>query len=123
MPKGDFTLRGVFGSGRGGPYLKAEEAIGIALLVIIMAVLLIIGCWYYKKRNGYLILQSRHSPNTVMGSLMASNHHSEEGTLLETKMSLNDYTNSNLIPSAPPKYEKIASEKLPPAYSQVVNAH
>ncbi|XP_078414639.1 melanoma antigen recognized by T-cells 1 [Cetorhinus maximus] len=116
MPKGDYTLQGVFGPGRGGPYLKSEEAIGIALLVIILVVLLIIGCWFYKKRNGYLILQNRRLSNTTMGSLMAR-HHIEEGTPLETKASLNDYTSSNLIPNAPPAYEKIASEQLPPAYS------
>ncbi|XP_078071466.1 melanoma antigen recognized by T-cells 1 [Mustelus asterias] len=116
MPKGDFPLQGVFGPGRGGPYLKSEEALGIALLVIILAALLIIGCWYYKKRNGYLILQNRHLSNTAMGSLMAR-HHSEEGIPFETKDSLNDYTRSNLIPNAPPAYEKIASGQLPPVYS------
>ncbi|XP_067886808.1 melanoma antigen recognized by T-cells 1 [Heterodontus francisci] len=113
MPKGDYTLQGVFGPGRGGPYLKSEEAIGIAILVIILVLLLIIGCWYYKKRNGYLILQSQHSANALMATL----HHSEEGTPLETKVCLNDCINSNLIPNAPPAYEKIASEQLPPAYS------
>eukprot|EP00062_Callorhinchus_milii_P020547 gi/632976316/ref/XP_007904729.1/ PREDICTED: melanoma antigen recognized by T-cells 1 isoform X2 [Callorhinchus milii] len=57
MPKQDFTLQGVFGLGRDGPYLRAEEAIGIGLLVLILAILLIIGCWYYKRRNGYMMLQ------------------------------------------------------------------
>uniref|UniRef100_UPI00398F7B8D melanoma antigen recognized by T-cells 1 n=1 Tax=Pristiophorus japonicus TaxID=55135 RepID=UPI00398F7B8D len=117
MPKDGNILQGVFGPRRGGPYLKSEEVIGIALLVIILVVLLIIGCWYYKKHNGYLILQSRHSPIAAIGSLMPSRHHGEEGTPLETKVSLNDYTNSNLFPNAPPTYEKIASEQLPPAYS------
>ncbi|GCB71990.1 melanoma antigen recognized by T-cells 1 [Scyliorhinus torazame] len=117
MPKGDHTLQGVIGPVRGGSYIKSEEAIGIALLVIILAALLIIGCWYYKKRNGYVILQNRHLSNTAMGSLLARYYHSEEGNPLETKASLNDYTQTNLIPNAPPAYEKIASEQLPPAYS------
>ncbi|XP_060697642.1 melanoma antigen recognized by T-cells 1 [Hemiscyllium ocellatum] len=117
MPKGDYIMPGSFGARRGGLYLKSEEIIGIVLLVIILVFLLIIGCWYYKKRNGYLILQNRHLSNAVMGSLMARYHDSEEGTPLENKASLTDFMNSNLIPNAPPPYEKNASEQLPPEYS------
>ncbi|XP_020389400.2 melanoma antigen recognized by T-cells 1-like [Rhincodon typus] len=117
MPKGDYIMPGSFGGGRGGLYLRSEEAVCIVLLVIILVFLLIIGCWYYKKRNGYLVLQNRHLSNTVVGSLMARHHDSEEGTPLESKSSLHDFTSSNLIPNAPPAYEKNASEQLPPAYS------
>ncbi|XP_051876333.1 melanoma antigen recognized by T-cells 1 [Pristis pectinata] len=116
MPKSDYVLQGGFGSRGDGLYLKLEEAIGIAVLVIILVILLIIGCWYYKKRNGYLILQNRHVPDNAASSFMPSLHHNEEGTSLETKVPMNDYTHSNLIPNAPPAYDKIASEQMPPAY-------
>ncbi|XP_032873087.1 melanoma antigen recognized by T-cells 1 [Amblyraja radiata] len=116
MPKTDYTLQGGFGLRGDGLYLKLEEAVGIAILVIIILILLIIGCWYYKKRNGYLILQSRQAPNSAVSSFMPSLHHSEEGTPLETKDTMKDYTHSNLIANAPPAYEKTASEQMPPAY-------
>ncbi|XP_078252061.1 melanoma antigen recognized by T-cells 1 [Rhinoraja longicauda] len=117
MPKSDYTLQGGFGSREDRHYLKLEEAIGIAILAIIFVILLLTCCWYYKKRNGYLTLQSRHAPNSAISSLMPSLHHSEEGRPLETKDTMKDYTNSNLIPNAPPVYEKTASEQMPPVYS------
>ncbi|XP_069793375.1 melanoma antigen recognized by T-cells 1 [Narcine bancroftii] len=116
MPKNDYYVPGGFGSRADGLYLNLEEAIGIAVLVIILVILLIIGCWYCRKRNGYLILQSRHESNCAASSFMPSLHPSEEATL-ETKIPMNDYTHSNLIPNAPPAYGKIVSEQMPPAYS------
>eukprot|EP00062_Callorhinchus_milii_P020546 gi/632976314/ref/XP_007904726.1/ PREDICTED: melanoma antigen recognized by T-cells 1 isoform X1 [Callorhinchus milii] len=117
MPKQDFTLQGVFGLGRDGPYLRAEEAIGIGLLVLILAILLIIGCWYYKRRNGYMMLQNQlMSDNAIRSSVVPSNHN-QEATTLEPKALLNEYTDLNLTPDAPPAYEKNTPELLPPPYS------
>ncbi|CAB1441657.1 unnamed protein product [Pleuronectes platessa] len=54
MPRGDFNI--YFASSRGG-FVRAEEAVGIALLVVILAALLILGCWYFKKRSGYRLIR------------------------------------------------------------------
>uniref|UniRef100_A0A8C6M8G9 Melan-A n=1 Tax=Nothobranchius furzeri TaxID=105023 RepID=A0A8C6M8G9_NOTFU len=59
MPRGDFNI--YFASGRRGN-VRAEEAVGIALLVVILAGLFILGCWYLKKRSGYRIIRVPNAP-------------------------------------------------------------
>lgn len=34
-----------------------NRAVGIVLLVVVLAALLILGCWYFKKRSGYKIIR------------------------------------------------------------------
>lgn len=110
MPRGDFNI--YFASGRGG-YVRVEEAIGIVLLVIILTALLVLGCWYFKKRSGYKILRSTRS-----GSPDFTRQYSEPGTSGENKMALTDFGSfRNVVPNAPPAYEKISSGQLPPPYS------
>ncbi|KYO20854.1 melanoma antigen recognized by T-cells 1 isoform C [Alligator mississippiensis] len=53
MPRGAGQPDGIFSRGKGYSYLDVEEAVGIGILVVVLAVLLIIGCWYYWKRSGY----------------------------------------------------------------------
>lgn len=38
-----------------------HRAVGIVLLVVVLAALLVLGCWYFKKRNGYKIIRVRPS--------------------------------------------------------------
>ncbi|XP_022071096.2 melanoma antigen recognized by T-cells 1 [Acanthochromis polyacanthus] len=111
MPRGDFNI--YFASGRRG-FVRAEEAVGIALLVVILGALLILGCWYFKKRSGYRIIRSLRSgsPSYTGGQ------YSEAGPSAENKMALTDFGSfRSVIPNAPPAYEKISSGPLPPPYS------
>ncbi|XP_026153221.1 melanoma antigen recognized by T-cells 1 [Mastacembelus armatus] len=111
MPRGDFNV--YFASRRGG-FVRAEEAVGIALLVVILAALLILGCWYFKKRSGYKILRSPRSgsPGYTEGQ------YSEAGPSADNKMALTDFGSfRSAVPNAPPAYEKISSGPLPPPYS------
>lgn len=39
-----------------------NRAVGIVLLVVILAALLILGCWFFKKRSGYKIIRVRLFP-------------------------------------------------------------
>uniref|UniRef100_A0A8C8H6B1 Melan-A n=1 Tax=Oncorhynchus tshawytscha TaxID=74940 RepID=A0A8C8H6B1_ONCTS len=55
MPRGDFN---VYFASRGGPHVRTEVAAGIALLVFILAALLILGCWYFR-RCGYKMIRVR----------------------------------------------------------------
>uniref|UniRef100_A0A8C5LPV5 Melanoma antigen recognized by T-cells 1 n=1 Tax=Leptobrachium leishanense TaxID=445787 RepID=A0A8C5LPV5_9ANUR len=61
MPRPDsFRVEGAYSSasrGRGPSGLSSEETAGIVILAIIAAVVLIVGCWYFKRRNGYKILK------------------------------------------------------------------
>ncbi|KAM4527462.1 melanoma antigen recognized by T-cells 1 [Odontesthes bonariensis] len=111
MPRGDFNI--YFASGRRGN-VRAEEAVGIALLVLILAALLILGCWYFKKRSGYKIIRSpRSGPPGYTGG-----QYSEAGPSADNKMALTDFGSLRpVIPNAPPAYEKISSGPLPPPYS------
>ncbi|XP_006004698.1 melanoma antigen recognized by T-cells 1 [Latimeria chalumnae] len=119
MPKGNVQWNGFVSRGGGsGSAIRPEEGLGIAVLVLILVALLIIGCWYYKKRSGYKILRSRHPNNGVQNRFVMSRNHSEEGVPLDPKVPLNEYTTLNpVVPNAPPAYEKICSEPLPPPYS------
>lgn len=85
MPRGAFNI--YFASNRHG-YVRAEEwvpllyvnisdsgvtaalncdfphrTVGIVLLVVILAALLVLGCWYFKKRSGYKLI--RVSPSRL----------------------------------------------------------
>ncbi|XP_025895493.1 melanoma antigen recognized by T-cells 1 [Nothoprocta perdicaria] len=97
---------------KGHSYFAAEEALGIGIFILVLAILLIFGCWYYKRRSGYKSLRSK-SPSvgtvrTVVG----------EGATLDCKMPLREYRDFNsVVPDAPPAYDKIAGEHLPPPYS------
>uniref|UniRef100_A0A3Q1CW05 Uncharacterized protein n=1 Tax=Amphiprion ocellaris TaxID=80972 RepID=A0A3Q1CW05_AMPOC len=116
MPRGDFNI--YFASGRRG-FVRAEEyvAVGIALLVIILGALLILGCWYFKKRSGYRIIRVRSSHFTVIKH--PSQFISDEFcVVLKLHDLLKVYFHPLIvIPNAPPAYEKISSGPLPPPYS------
>ncbi|XP_009873006.1 PREDICTED: melanoma antigen recognized by T-cells 1 [Apaloderma vittatum] len=112
MPRRNHELDGNFFRGRGHSYLAAEEALGIGLFILVLAILLIFGCWYYKRRSGYKSLRSK-SPgvgtiHTVVG----------ERSMPDSKMTLQEYRNFNsVVPDAPPAYDKIAADQSPPPYS------
>ncbi|KAL2099604.1 hypothetical protein ACEWY4_003998 [Coilia grayii] len=113
MPRGDFNVH--FASrGRGG-YVRAEEAAGIALLVVILAALLILGCWYFRRRRGYKIIRN---PSSTQPWTSNTGQYSEGGPASDNKFPLNDLSNLQpVVPNAPPAYEKIASAAPPPPYS------
>ncbi|XP_003216542.1 melanoma antigen recognized by T-cells 1 [Anolis carolinensis] len=113
MPKGDHYLDGSFGRGKRFTSLSTEEAAGIGLLVVVLAALLLIGCWYYKKRRGYRNLLSKNFKMTTMKTSEG------KSALLGSKLSLQEY-NSNYtqaVPDAPPAYDKISTSPLPPPYA------
>ncbi|KAM6976393.1 melanoma antigen recognized by T-cells 1 [Tautogolabrus adspersus] len=112
MPRGDFNI--YFASSRRGEHVRAEEAVGIVLLVVIIAALLILGCWYFKKRSGYKIIRTPRSgsPGFTGGQF------SEAGPSAENKMALANFGSFQPpIPNAPPAYEKVSSVPLPPPYT------
>ncbi|NXP49894.1 MAR1 protein, partial [Heliornis fulica] len=121
MPRRNHYPDGNFFRGKGHSYL-AEEALGIGLLVLVLAILLIFGCWYYKRRSGYKSLRVSTADhflacykNANVGTIQTV---VGEGTMLDCKMGLQEYRNFNsVVPDAPPAYDKIASDQSPPPYS------
>ncbi|NXL66308.1 MAR1 protein, partial [Chordeiles acutipennis] len=99
-------------------------ALGIGLFLLVLAILLIFGCWYYKRRNGYKSLRvsmAGHSiacyyfDNILVGTIRTM---VGEGTTLDCKMALQEYRNFNsVVPDAPPAYDKVAADQSPPPYS------
>ncbi|KAK2498050.1 hypothetical protein MC885_004661 [Smutsia gigantea] len=58
MPRED--ARFIYGyprKGHGRSYMTAEGAAGIGILTVVLAILLLIGCWYCRRRSGYRSLK------------------------------------------------------------------
>ncbi|NXI54297.1 MAR1 protein, partial [Chloroceryle aenea] len=93
-------------------------ALGIGLFILVLAIFLIFGCWYYKRRSGYKSLRvsmAAHFPACNVGTIGTT---VGEGKMLDSKMALQDYRNFNsVVPDAPPAYDKIAADQSPPPYS------
>ncbi|CAL8405839.1 unnamed protein product [Arctogadus glacialis] len=109
MPRGEFNI--YFASRRGG-FVRAEEAVGVALLVIIIASLLIVTCWYFRRRKGYQVLRNPRSgsPGYTGGQYSDAS--------ADNKMALVECGSMGLVvPNAPPAYEKLTDGPLPPPYS------
>ncbi|KAM6110171.1 melanoma antigen recognized by T-cells 1 [Phoenicopterus ruber ruber] len=112
MPRRNHDPDRNFFRGKGHSYLAAEEALSVALFILVLAILLICGCWYYKRRSGYKSLRSKSSNVGTVRTVVG------EGTTLDCKMALQEYRNFNsVVPDAPPAYDKIAADQLPPPYS------
>ncbi|XP_010192234.1 PREDICTED: melanoma antigen recognized by T-cells 1 [Mesitornis unicolor] len=112
MPRRNNHPDGNFFRGKVHHYLSSEEALGIGLFILVLAILLIFGCWYYRRRSGYKSLRSKRSSMGTMRTVAG------EGTTLDCKMALQEYRNLNsVVPDAPPAYDKIAADQSPPPYS------
>ncbi|KAF7696776.1 melanoma antigen recognized by T-cells 1 [Silurus meridionalis] len=116
MPRGDFTVH--FASRGRGNLIRAEEAAGIAFLAIVLTALFFLGCWYYRKRSGYRMIQNSRGPSLSWRGLMRSGQYSELGAGGDNKMALNEFSNTqSAFPNAPPAYDKITAGSSPPPYS------
>ncbi|NXU71687.1 MAR1 protein, partial [Oreotrochilus melanogaster] len=94
-----------------------NRALGIGLFILVLAILLIFGCWYYKRRGGYKSLRVRMaaSKSSTMDTVRTV---ADDGTVLDYKAPLQEYNNFNSeVPDAPPAYDKIAAEQSPPPYT------
>ncbi|XP_021234973.1 melanoma antigen recognized by T-cells 1 [Numida meleagris] len=112
MPRRSHHQDGDFFRGKGRNYFTAEEALGIGIFILVLAMLLILGCWLYKRRSGYKRLQSKGIIKGTIRTVVG------EGITPDCKTALQEYRNFNtVVPDAPPAYEKIAAEQSPPPYS------
>ncbi|KAG8455173.1 hypothetical protein GDO86_001389 [Hymenochirus boettgeri] len=96
-----------------GSGLSVGESAGIAILAVIIAAIIVIGCWYYKRRSGYKILKSPSFNGATIRSFLGGS-----GENAECKVPLQDYSTLNpMVPGAPPAYEKLSPESQPPPYT------
>ncbi|NXS29644.1 MAR1 protein, partial [Pomatostomus ruficeps] len=94
-----------------------DRGLGIGLFILVLAILLAFGCWYYKRRNGYKSLRVSVAAH-FLSSVSTIRNVVGEGETLDYKMALQDYRGFNsVVPDAPPAYDKIAADQSPPPYS------
>ncbi|NXF07879.1 MAR1 protein, partial [Smithornis capensis] len=126
MPRRNQHLDVNYFRGKGHTYFAAEEALGIGLFILVLAILLAFGCWYYKRRSGYKSLRVSMAAqflacyyfDNILPLVSTIRNVVGEGETLDCKMALQEYRNfSSVVPDAPPAYDKIAADQSPPPYS------
>ncbi|NXH03786.1 MAR1 protein, partial [Loxia leucoptera] len=94
-----------------------NRALGIGLFILVLAILLAFGCWYYKRRSGYKSLRVSVAAHFLPCYVCTIRNVVGERETLD-KMALQDYRDFNsVVPDAPPAYDKIAADQSPPPYS------
>ncbi|NXO64418.1 MAR1 protein, partial [Phainopepla nitens] len=92
-------------------------ALGIGLFILVLAILLAFGCWYYRRRSGYKSLRVSVAAH-FLSSVSTIRNVVSEGKIVDCKMAPQDYRDFNsAVPDAPPAYDKIAADPSPPPYS------
>ncbi|NXQ47271.1 MAR1 protein, partial [Catharus fuscescens] len=118
MPRRNNHLDGNYFRGKGHIHIAAEEALGIGLFILVLAILLVFGCWYYKRRSGYKSLRVSVAAYFLSCYVSTIRNVVGEREILDCKMALQDYREFNsVVPDAPPAYDKIAADLSPPPYS------
>ncbi|XP_012502847.1 PREDICTED: melanoma antigen recognized by T-cells 1 [Propithecus coquereli] len=103
--------------GRRHSYITAEEAAGIGILTVILGVLLLIGCWYCRRRSGYRALADK-SLHVGKQEDALTRRRSREGLgHQDSKLSFQEKNCEVVASDAPPAYEKLSAEQSPPPYS------
>ncbi|XP_004678062.1 PREDICTED: melanoma antigen recognized by T-cells 1 [Condylura cristata] len=117
MPKDEahFTY-GYTKKGNGHSYITAEEAAGIGILTVILGILLLIGCWYCRRRSGYGTLKDK-SFHASTRSTLTGRCPCEVAGHQDRKLPFQENNYDSVISNAPPAYEKVSAELSPPPYS------
>ncbi|KAM6182200.1 melanoma antigen recognized by T-cells 1 [Erethizon dorsatum] len=102
--------------GHGHAYITTEEAAGIGILTVILGILLLIGCWYCRRRSGYRTLTDKSLHAGSQSILQRKCSHGQLGHQ-GTNLSSQEKNCECLVPNAPPAYEKLSEEQSPPPYS------
>ncbi|XP_023444209.1 melanoma antigen recognized by T-cells 1 [Dasypus novemcinctus] len=101
--------------GRGHSYITAEAAAGIGILTVILGILLLIGCWYCRRRSGYRTLKDKSLQAGTQSTLLV--RCLPEGLTHQDSKPFQEHYFKSQVPNAPPVYEKLSAEQSPPPYS------
>ncbi|KAM9641334.1 melanoma antigen recognized by T-cells 1 [Trichechus inunguis] len=117
MPREDAQLiHGYPRKGHGHASITAEEAVGIGILTVILGILLLLGCWYCRRRSGYRILKDK-SLHAGTQSGLTGIYPCKELAHQDSKLPFQEHNCGLVVPNAPPAYEKLLAEQPPPPYS------
>uniref|UniRef100_A0A8C5LCM2 Melan-A n=1 Tax=Jaculus jaculus TaxID=51337 RepID=A0A8C5LCM2_JACJA len=122
MPRGEtHSIYSYPRRGHSHSYTTTEEAAGIGILIVVLGISLLVGCWYCRRRSGYRTLMDK---GLHVGTQSTSKERcpqercSHEGLgHQDSTLSFQDKTPKLLVPNAPPAYEKLSAEQSPPPYS------
>ncbi|ERE77124.1 melanoma antigen recognized by T-cells 1 [Cricetulus griseus] len=102
-------------------YITTEEAAGIGILIVVLGIALLIGCWYCRRRSGYRTLRDKRlhaGPRSPRKESCPGEQCSCDGLgLQDSPLPFQEKTHQPVVPNAPPAYEKLSSDQLPPPYS------
>ncbi|XP_051003078.1 melanoma antigen recognized by T-cells 1 [Acomys russatus] len=102
-------------------HVTAEEAAGIGILIVVLGISLLVGCWYCRRRSGYRTLTDKRihaGTKTTSEERCPSEQCSYEGLgHQDRRLSFQEKNHQPVVPNAPPAYEKLSSNQSPPPYS------
>ncbi|XP_057580434.1 melanoma antigen recognized by T-cells 1 [Hippopotamus amphibius kiboko] len=110
-------IHGAPRKGHGHSYITAEEAAGIGILTVILGILLLISCWYCRRRSGYRSLNVDKSIHAGTKSTLTGRCSCEGLGHQDRKLPLQENNSEPVVPNAPPAYEKLSTAQSPPPYS------
>ncbi|KAI5934431.1 melanoma antigen recognized by T-cells 1 [Manis javanica] len=117
MPREDaHFIYGYPRKGHGHSYITAEGAAGIGILTVVLGILLLIGCWYCRRRSGYRSLKDKNIHTGTQSPLTGRCSHEALGHQ-DSKLPFQENNCEPVVPNAPPAYEKVYAQQSPPAYS------
>ncbi|XP_047379973.1 melanoma antigen recognized by T-cells 1, partial [Sciurus carolinensis] len=96
--------------------LEVARAAGIGILIVILGISLLIGCWYCRRRSGYRTLTDK---NLHVGTQSNSRERCPCEGLghQDSKLSFQNQNGDPQVPEAPPAYERLSAGQSPPPYS------
>ncbi|XP_048208010.1 melanoma antigen recognized by T-cells 1 [Perognathus longimembris pacificus] len=101
--------------GHSRSHITTGEAAGIGILTVVLGILLLLGCWYCRRRSGYRTLTNK-SPHAATESTSGEKY-PHEVLGYENSGQSQEKNCDPLVPNAPPAYEKLPSDQSPPPYS------
>ncbi|XP_006881372.1 PREDICTED: melanoma antigen recognized by T-cells 1 [Elephantulus edwardii] len=117
MPRDDtYLVYGHMRRGHSHGSVTAEEAAGIGILTVILGVLLLVGCWYCRRRRGYRVLSDK-SLHADGESALPEKSLCKEPARQDSKLPSQEHSRAPVVPNAPPAYEKLSPDQAPPPYS------
>ncbi|XP_005063270.2 melanoma antigen recognized by T-cells 1 [Mesocricetus auratus] len=102
-------------------YVTTEEALGIGILIVVLGIALLIGCWYCRRRSGYRTLRDKRlhaGTRSTLKERCPGEQCSCDGLgHQDSRLPFQETIHQPVVPNAPLAYEKISSAQSPPPYS------
>ncbi|XP_036289901.1 melanoma antigen recognized by T-cells 1 [Pipistrellus kuhlii] len=102
--------------GHGHSYITAKEIVGIGVLTVILGLVLFLGCWYCRRRNGYGSLKGKSRYVGIQHAFTGGCPREGLGHQ-DSKLPFLENNYEPVVPNAPPAYEKLSTQQSPPPYS------